>query len=205
MRYCTTTKIIIDQRKLQTLLRLGCSKDIILDLISGKKITKTGDDLIDENLDTLVDIKTFKNWGGARKGAGRKRNQLEFQDDNQVDNQDAIQVGDKDISLSTNSRNLNSRVNINNIYTTRTKNPSLEDVLAYARQQNDLAGVGGFACSDDTATEFWSYYEGIGWVVPNDAKTPIVNWQPFLRKWATNPKFRVSVKKPDDDNEPFYL
>lgn len=109
----------------------------------------------------------------------------------------------------------NAIVNNNNINTQNEdillsgiracKNPTLDEVLVYARQQNEMAGVGGFACSEETATEFWSYYEGIGWVVPNDAKTPILKWQPFLRKWATNPKHRDSLKKTENDNEPFHL
>ena len=47
--------------------------------------------------------------------------------------------------------------------------------------------MGGFACSDEEALNFYDYYSGIGWVMPNDARTPIINWKPFLRKWIRNP------------------
>lgn len=81
----------------------------------------------------------------------------------------------------------------------KTKLPSEQEVLEYARQQNSIAGMGGFACSDEEALNFYDYYSGIGWVMPNDSRTPIVNWKPFLRKWVRNPlrpqnKFRMSIK-----------
>ncbi len=93
MRYKTTQKILIDKRKLDTLIRLNCPKEILIDLIFENKLTLTGDSLIDDNLESLLEIKEFENWGGSRKGSGRlKKNQLE----NQLENQDANQVGDKD-------------------------------------------------------------------------------------------------------------
>lgn len=81
----------------------------------------------------------------------------------------------------------------------KTKLPSEQEVLEYARQQNSIAGMGGFACSDEEALNFYDYYSGIGWVMPNDSRTPIVNWKPFLRKWVRNPlrpqnKMRMSIK-----------
>lgn len=69
----------------------------------------------------------------------------------------------------------------------KTKIPTEEEVLEYARQQNSIAGIGGFSCSDEEALNFYDYYSGIGWVMPNDARTPIINWKPFLRKWTRNP------------------
>lgn len=97
MRFKTTKKILIDKRKLDTLLRLNCPKKILMDLVLENKLTLTGDSLIDDNLESLIDIKEFENWGGCRKGSGRpKKNQLENQDENQLENQDANQVGDKD-------------------------------------------------------------------------------------------------------------
>ena len=110
MRYKTSKKILIDKRKLETLIRLGCDKNIIWEVITTEKFTKTGDELIDENLESLIDNKTFYNWGGSRQGAGRKpKNQVENLnslntaenlEENQVENQDSnqnpFQVGDKD-------------------------------------------------------------------------------------------------------------
>lgn len=100
MQYKQSPKIIIDRRKLDLLIRLGCPDDIIYSVIIGKEYTPTGDNLIDDMLECLVDTKLFENWGGSRTGAGRKtakKNQLENQDENQLENQDANQVVDKDI------------------------------------------------------------------------------------------------------------
>lgn len=62
--------------------------------------------------------------------------------------------------------------------------PTLEQVLAYAAQQNSVAGMGGFKCTPQIAEEFWSNYESTGWVVANDARTPVRDWQAKLRQWA---------------------
>ena len=100
MQYKQSPKIIIDQRKLDLLIRLGCSEKVIFSAILGREYKPTGDNLIDETLECLVDRRLFENWGGSRAGAGRKtakKNQLENQDENHLDNQDELQVEDKDI------------------------------------------------------------------------------------------------------------
>ena len=104
MQYKQSQKIIIDRRKLDLLIRLGCPDDVIFSAIIGRDYKHTGDNLIDDILECLVDTKLFENWGGNRSGAGRKsakKNQLENQDENQdanqLENQDANQVVDKDI------------------------------------------------------------------------------------------------------------
>ena len=66
--------------------------------------------------------------------------------------------------------------------------PTLEEVLEYAREQNMFAGAGGFACTDEQAEEFWSYYESQGWRIGNDSNTPIRDWQPKLRQWCIKAK-----------------
>ena len=97
--------------------------------------------------------------------------------------------------------NINSREYTSSLSTTHVTAftaPTEEQVLEYARQQNDCAGMGGFACSDDDAHDFYDYYAGIGWHLPNDAHTPILDWKPFLRKWVRNPKY----KKPELEEDP---
>ena len=97
MQYKNSKKIIIDRRKLETLFRLGCPDNQILQLLRTGEFTPTGDSLIDETLECLVDFKEFENWGGKREGSGRpKNNQLENQDENQLENQDTNQDVDKD-------------------------------------------------------------------------------------------------------------
>lgn len=124
MRYKNTTKILIDKRKLDILIRLNCPKQNIVDLILDNKLTLTGDKLIDENLETLIDIKEFQNWGGKRKGSGRPKNNqvenhLENQDENQdvnhLANQDINQVEDKDKDKDKDI-NINNKSNIIDIY-----------------------------------------------------------------------------------------
>ena len=73
MQYKKNQKIIIDSRKLEVLIRLGCPDEIILQKIKTGKSQKTGDKLIDETLECLVDFKEFENWGGKRDGSGRPR------------------------------------------------------------------------------------------------------------------------------------
>ena len=99
MQYKQSPKIIIDQRKLDLLTRLGCSEKVIFSAIIGREYKPTGDNLIDETLECLVDRRLFENWGGSRVGAGRKtakKNQLENQDENHLVNQDGLQVVDID-------------------------------------------------------------------------------------------------------------
>jgi len=112
MQYKDNTKIIIDKRKLDILIRLGCPDNNLLEIIKNGKLIRTGDKIIDETLECLIDVRTFDNWGGKRDGAGRPRkNQLEIQDENQVGNQDANQVVDidKDI-IKLNNNNLNKLI-----------------------------------------------------------------------------------------------
>lgn len=66
--------------------------------------------------------------------------------------------------------------------------PTLEEVLEYAREQNNFAGCGGFACTPEQAEEFWSYYESQGWRIGNDSNTPIRDWKPKLRQWCIKAK-----------------
>lgn len=114
MQYKTNIKIIVDKRKLDILLRLKCPEEILWEAIKTGEVHKTGDSLIDETLETLVDIKEFKNWGGSRKGSGRKS---KFnQDENQLENQDESNLEDKDIDIDkdiNNSINSTNNTNIN--------------------------------------------------------------------------------------------
>ena len=72
--------------------------------------------------------------------------------------------------------------------------PALEEVLEYAKQQDEFAGVGGFRCSRQIAEEFWGNYTANGWIVGNDSKTPIRDWKAKLRQWAA----RNQAKGADD-------
>lgn len=100
--------------------------------------------------------------------------------------------------------NIPGNNNINNNNTTRAcKNPSQDEVLEYARQQNEFAGAGGFAVTPEIAQDFYDYYSGIGWVLPNDFHTPIVDWKPFLRKWVRNPRYKNNTVVPEEEDSRF--
>ena len=77
--------------------------------------------------------------------------------------------------------------------------PTLDEVLNYAKQQNEMAFVGGFKCSQQTATEFFCHYDAIGWVIGNENKTPIRNWQSKLRLWALSPNKYKTKQELDDE------
>lgn len=68
--------------------------------------------------------------------------------------------------------------------------PTLQDVLSFAKQQNELAGAGGFPCSKATAEEFWGHYQSNGWIVGNESRTPVRDWQAKLRQWCARERQR---------------
>lgn len=78
--------------------------------------------------------------------------------------------------------------------------PTLQEVLEYAKEQNDFAGIGGFRCSRQMAESFWSNYEANGWVVSNESRTPIKDWKAKLRQWAVKESFNSA--KNDDIIQP---
>ena len=119
MQYQKNIKIIIDKRKLDVLTRIGCPDEKILSLLKTGKFEPTGDKLIDETLECLIDIKEFDNWGGKREGAGRpKKNQVDIQvenqDENHLGNQDANQVADIDKDRDRDKDSNTPLINVNN-------------------------------------------------------------------------------------------
>ena len=76
--------------------------------------------------------------------------------------------------------------------------PSLEDVLEYAKQQNDFACVGGFACTPEQAEDFFNHYDRQGWFLGNGIH--MTNWRSGLMKWV-----KEQNKKPQRPNKPTVL
>ena len=194
MIYKNNTKILIDKRKLETLLRLGCDEKIIWNYIKTGDLQATGDSLIDENLETLIDVKIFENWGGNRKGAGRKsqktlkKNQVEIQDENQVDNQlenqDINQVVDIDIYKDNNINNNNIDNNVVNIKKKKREvfvKPEQWEVEEEYFVKTDCKK------SDEEisrfAKKFINFYESKGWKV---GKSPMKDWRACVRTWILN-------------------
>ena len=179
-----TKKLVIDYDKLQVLFRLGCDDSLIINALKLKSLHKTGDELIDGILESLIDYREFVNWGGKRKGAGRK-NQLE----NQLENQDAPHLAEQEQEQEEDSVvgfNFLNSVN-SDIRNTRACNsdiPTIDEFLDYAKQQNDMAGASGFACTPEMATACYDYYATNGWRRANKENTPIRDWKAALRAWA---------------------
>lgn len=137
------------------------------------------------------------NYGGPRKGAGRPvskgNNQIENQNDNQIDNQIENQNENAYISVSESVSVNNLDVDSSSLRNTRASKftpPTLQEVFEYAKQQNEMAGCGGFACSKATAEEFWGNYESNGWVIGNESQTPVRDWKAKLRQWCARERKR---------------
>lgn len=189
MRYKNSIKLIIDKRKLDTLMRLNCPIEILMNLILKNELKLTGDELIDDNLESLIEIKQFNNWGGNREGAGRPiknqlenqdENQLENQDDNQDENQDANQVGDKDKDIDKDIDKLSNSIpnsidigNITNIEGKKFKKPTLEEVKQYCLERGN----------NIDAEKFINSNEAKGWMI---GKNKMKDWKAAIRTWERN-------------------
>lgn len=209
-----TKKLVIDYDKLQVLFRLGCDDSLIIDALKLKPLHKTGDELIDGILESLIDYREFVNWGGKRKGAGRK-NQLE----NQLENQDAPNLAGREQEQEEDSVNFLNSVN-SDVRNTRASNsdippvdkfldyakqqnahPTLSQVLEHAAQQNEMAGRGGYKISQKDAESFFATFAASGWKIHNAYGTPIRDWKAYLRQWAIK-KERERLDKLEKDGIP---
>lgn len=61
--------------------------------------------------------------------------------------------------------------------------PTLEEVVAYAKQMCELPPVmGGFMCSKDMVIDFFYHYDRQGWMLGNNVH--MTNWKSALKKWC---------------------
>lgn len=185
MNYQNNIKILIDKRKLETLLRLGCDENIIWNYIKTGNLTLTGDSLIDDNLESMMDIKDFKNWGGSRKGSGRKprKTLINNQDENQLENQDDCNLEDKDIDKDI--------YNNNNTKEKKAKRkesfipPTYEEVVEYFKSR---------CLTESAAKRFYDYYTAGCWKDRDGVK--VKNWkQKAIAVWD---KPENKEKTPED-------
>lgn len=149
MQYKQNKKIIIDKRKLDILIRLGCPDVQILELIKTGDFTRTGDSLIDDTLECLIDRRDFKNWGGNHNPTGKnqytKRGQVDHQVDHQVElGQLAGQVVDKDIDIYNNTSN-----KVNSIKERDIKGKPLKEEEEEGEEERE---------EKKQFEEFWKYY-----------------------------------------------
>lgn len=151
MQSKSTTKIIIDKLKLDVLFRLNVSDSDIVKKLKGENVV-TSDPVVNDLLDSLIDTKTFSNWGGNHNPTGKNQytksgqdGQVDHQVDHQVDRSRLGQDADKDID-NINNKNINN----NNISTTHVHN-ALE-VFGNSFKATD-AVVGVFDKPDGTTHE----------------------------------------------------
>lgn len=117
MQYKDSPKIMIDERKLEILFRLGCPDAQIIELLKTKTFTPTGDKLIDDTLECLIDCKHFDNRGGNHNPTGKNQytknesGQSGQNDRSKTRSNDWSKTGqttDKDIELEYNNNNINN-------------------------------------------------------------------------------------------------
>lgn len=118
--------------------------------------------------------KSFSNnYGGARVGAGRPKN-------NQNDNQDDIQVRNQDNNQDTERYGvLGGKEKKGGFIPPKDAN-----------QVYEYGAANGMVCTMKDAEDFFDYYSGIGWCIGNEHRTPMVAWEPFWKKWLRNPVVR---------------
>ena len=113
MQQKTTKKIIIDATKLETLLRLGCPEKVISEYIIHNTLNRQKDELINTILESLIDRKTFSNWGGNHNPSGKNQhnnNKLGQVDLGQVVVGQVVDKDkDKDKDKEKNRENINKR------------------------------------------------------------------------------------------------
>jgi len=184
MQYKTTKKIIIDEQKLTILIRLGCPDDRLLSILKTGKFEKTGDELIDEILECLIDKREFKNWGGKRINSGKKKKKLN-QVENHLENQDIFQVVDKD-------KDNNNNINILNINNNKFIKPSLDEVKQYCLERDK--GI--------DAEKWYNHYTSNGWKV---GKNPMKDWKAAVRTWEREKNNNKQGKMVLIENGKFYI
>ena len=60
--------------------------------------------------------------------------------------------------------------------------PTKEEVLTYAREMDNFAGMGGFPCTKAQAIDFYNHYSSQGWISGNGV--PIRDWKRKLPMWV---------------------
>lgn len=169
MQYQTNVKIVIDKRKLDTLIRLGVPDSSLIELLKTGKATPTGDMLVDDYLETVMTIKSFSSeWGGKRQ-----KKQDEKQDDRHLVDKDK----DKDKGID-----MNKGVQGEKEKKGAFKKPTVEEVTAYCRERGNSVDP----------ESFYDFYQSKGWRI---GKEPMKDWKAAVRTWEKR-NGGNGVKKP---------
>lgn len=127
---------------------------------------KINREILDENNAIKEPVKTEKNTCDNKSGGVIKNH------------------GGCDKKSHHNNKDNKENKNIN-IFIKESENfipPSEEEVMTYAKQMNDFAGVGGFRCTKTMAEQFYSHYDSQHWIT--GSSIPIRNWKTKLKEWC---------------------
>ena len=140
--------------------------------------------------DLDLQYESFKKSCEAKSRGVRNRwDKISIRD---VEDMNKISIRDV-IDTKSKSKRKDKEIDINTQDNKKFIAPTLDEVLEYAKQQNEMAGLGGVRCSKQTAESFWSNYESNGWVISNESRTPIRDWKARLRQWAIRESAKSSV------------
>ncbi len=158
-----------------------------------------------ENQDEKIKNQDEIGWGGKRNGAGRPKSPENQEKKSSLENQlnQFNQLNQLNQFLSRTETETETETEEKEIKKKNLifSNPDLDEVLAFAREQDSMAGVGGFKCSEKVAREFFDFYAGQGWVTSGNI--PIVNWQVKLRSWACKPnRFKSKDEVEEEELKP---
>ena len=126
-------------------------------------------------------VHKYQGRGGTRTGAGRpKKTDEEEKQKNQKNQKNQNTQTETETETETKKESIEKKDQkpVRGAFVP----PTLEEVLEYARQMNDMRGVGGFMCSRQTATAFYEHYKSQGWMLGNGIH--MTDWKPRLARWA---------------------
>ena len=139
MQYKDSPKLMIDERKLEILFRLGCPDAKIIELLKTKTFTPTGDKLIDDTLECLIDNKQFDSRGGNHNPYGKNQhNKDEFAQSGQNGGQNGGQTIDSNIYNIPDNNYIYNNIQDNNILS-GIKEEIKKEILKEKKQEESIS------------------------------------------------------------------
>lgn len=128
-------------------------------------------------------VHKYQGRGGTRTGAGRpKKTDEEENQKNQKNQKNQNTQTETETETETETKRESIERKDQKPVRGAFVPPTLEEVLEYAKNMNDIRGVGGFMCSRQTATDFFNHYDRQGWILGNG--NHMTKWKPALKVWA---------------------
>lgn len=139
---------MIDERKLEILFRLGCPDAQIIELLKTKTFTPTGDKLIDDTLECLIDCKHFDNRGGNHNPSGK--NQYTKNESGQSGQNDRSKTRSNDWSKTGQTTDKDIELEYNNINNNNSRNLIPDNNI---QDNNKLSGISNNLSTTHTSEE----------------------------------------------------